>query len=180
LISLNWRARQARSFTFGTTLSTEQGCPYSLTLRGFELILARLFGFGVLKRVPGLPVTDCAVSSNNLAPWCPKVSAIDVTAQTIFERRFVFCFWTYANLRPESTVPVHPHPHCSLYGKFSISVQFFPQVAPNLFVQHDSSSNLSESRYRRPQGFGGLEDLAFSRIWRLRGFGVVYYFVSSI
>jgi len=30
LISLNWRARQVRSFTFGITLSTEQGCPYSL------------------------------------------------------------------------------------------------------------------------------------------------------
>jgi len=30
LISRNWRARQARSFTFGITLSTEQGCPSSL------------------------------------------------------------------------------------------------------------------------------------------------------
>jgi len=30
LISLNWRARQARSLTFGITLSTEQGCQYSL------------------------------------------------------------------------------------------------------------------------------------------------------
>jgi len=30
LISLNWRARQARSFTFGITLSTEQGCASSL------------------------------------------------------------------------------------------------------------------------------------------------------
>ena len=30
LISRNWRARQARSFTFGFTLITEQGCPSSL------------------------------------------------------------------------------------------------------------------------------------------------------
>ena len=30
IISLNWRARQAHSFTFGITLSTEQGCPHSL------------------------------------------------------------------------------------------------------------------------------------------------------
>jgi len=30
LISMNWRARQARSFAFGITVSTEQGCPYSL------------------------------------------------------------------------------------------------------------------------------------------------------
>jgi len=30
LISLNWRARPARSLTFGITLSTEQGCQYSL------------------------------------------------------------------------------------------------------------------------------------------------------
>jgi len=30
LILRNWRARQARSFNFGITLSTEQGCVYSL------------------------------------------------------------------------------------------------------------------------------------------------------
>jgi len=30
LIWLNWRARQAHSFTFGITLSTEQGCPSRL------------------------------------------------------------------------------------------------------------------------------------------------------
>jgi len=30
LISRNWRARQARAFTFGITLSTEQGCASSL------------------------------------------------------------------------------------------------------------------------------------------------------
>jgi len=30
LISLNWRARPARSLNFGITLSTEQGCQYSL------------------------------------------------------------------------------------------------------------------------------------------------------
>jgi len=37
-------------------------------------------------RVPGLRIRDCTVSSNNLAPGCPKLSAIDVTAKTILER----------------------------------------------------------------------------------------------
>jgi len=33
-------------------------------------------------------------------------------------------------LSPEPTVPMHPHPHQSLYSYFSISLQFFSQVAP--------------------------------------------------
>jgi len=44
---------------------------------------------------------------------------------------------------------MHPHPHHSLPGYFSISVQFFSQVAHHLFGQHDSPSNLAESRYPR-------------------------------
>jgi len=38
-------------------------------------------------------------------------------------------------MSPESTVPIHPHPHCSLNSYCSISVQFFSQVAPH-FCQH--------------------------------------------
>jgi len=50
-------------------------------------------------------------------------------------------------LSSESTVRVLPHPHCSLYNYFSISVQFFSDVAPHFLSAHDSPSNLAESRY---------------------------------
>jgi len=39
----------------------------------------------LLRRVPGLPIRDCAGSSNNPAQMCPKLSAIDVTEKTFFE-----------------------------------------------------------------------------------------------
>jgi len=96
-------------------------------------------------RVPGLPIGDCAGSSNNLVPRGTKLSAIDVTARAIFE--CVYLVQDCANLRPESNVPIHPQPHRSLADYFSISMQFFPQVAPHFFGQHDSPSNLAESRY---------------------------------
>ena len=38
-------------------------------------------------------------------------------------------------MSPESTVPMHPHPNCSIDSYFSISVQIFPQVAL-IFFQH--------------------------------------------
>jgi len=45
--------------------------------------------FGGWSRVPGLPIRDCAASSNNLVPRGTKVSAIGVTAKTFFERLYV-------------------------------------------------------------------------------------------
>ena len=41
------------------------------------------------RRVPGLPIRDCAGSSNNLAQMCPKLSAIHVTQKTFFERLYL-------------------------------------------------------------------------------------------
>jgi len=40
-------------------------------------------------RVPGLHIRYCAGSSNNLAPRCPKLSAIDVTEKALFERLYL-------------------------------------------------------------------------------------------
>ena len=37
-------------------------------------------------RVPGLPIRDCAGSPSNLAPRCPRLSAIHVIAKVICER----------------------------------------------------------------------------------------------
>jgi len=38
------------------------------------------------ERVPGLSIGKCAGISNNLVPRGTKVSAVDVTAKTVFER----------------------------------------------------------------------------------------------
>jgi len=37
-------------------------------------------------QVPGLPIRNCAESSNNLVPRVTKVSAMDVTQKIFFER----------------------------------------------------------------------------------------------
>jgi len=95
-------------------------------------------------RVPGLPIRDCARSSNNLVPRGAKLSAIDVTLKVFFQRLYWFQDW--AHLSPESTVRVLPHPHCSLNNYFSISVQFFSDVTPHFLSAHDSPSNLAKSR----------------------------------
>jgi len=41
---------------------------------------------------------------------------------------FVFDFRTDSNLRPESTIPMHPHPHRSVDRYFSISVPKWPLI----------------------------------------------------
>ena len=74
-------------------------------------------------------------------------------------------FQDWAHLSPESTVPMHPHPHRSLTGYFSISVQFFSQVAPHSFGQHDSPSHLAESRY--PPRYHSLSLHIFHEIFAL-------------
>jgi len=82
---------------------------------------------------PGLPIRNCAGSSNNLVPRGTKVSAIDVTQREFFER--LYWFQDRAHLSLESTVRVLPHHHCSPYNYFSISVQFF-RMWPLIFCQH--------------------------------------------
>ena len=45
-------------------------------------------------------------------------------------------------MSPESTFPMHPHPHCLIDNYFSISIQIFHQVAPHFFSAQDSPSNI--------------------------------------
>ena len=63
--------------------------------------------------------------------------------QYFFERLYWFQDW--AHLSPELTFHLLPHPHCSIYNYFSISVKFFPGVAPHFWSAHDSPSNLDNS-----------------------------------
>ena len=97
------------------------------------------------RMVLGLPIGDCAGSSNNLMPRGAKLSAIDVTPKIFFER--LYWFQDQVNLSPESTVCVLTHPHCSFHNYFSILWIFFSQVAPHFWSAHDSPNNLAESRY---------------------------------
>ena len=43
----------------------------------------------VTRRVPGLPIRDNARGCNNRAQMCAQLSAIDVTANTVFERLYL-------------------------------------------------------------------------------------------
>ena len=98
----------------------------------------------VEKRVPGLPIRDCTRSSNNRGPKWPKLSAIDVTAKTFFE-----CLYLVSGLAPIcalSQLSVCSHTPTV----YSVANSRFPcKVAPQFFGQHDSPSNLTESRYPR-------------------------------
>ena len=60
------------------------------------------------------------------------------------------CKGTYMTDWVGRTVSVLPHPHSSFYNYFSISVQFFSDVAPIFLSAHNSPSNLAESRYEGP------------------------------
>ena len=117
-----------------------------------------------LGRVTGLPIRNCAGSSNNLVIRGTNVSAIDVTVQVCFER--LYWFQDRAHLSSESTVRVLPHPHCLPNNCFSIFVQFFSDVAPHFLSAHYSSSNLAVSRYPRAIG----TNQKFPRVRILRRF----------
>jgi len=73
LISRNWRARQAHSFTFGITLSTEQGCPSSLKnlplsmqVEVFSFFRGAIFWLLAFGLVQYFDLTELACTSSSL------------------------------------------------------------------------------------------------------------------
>jgi len=62
----------------------------------------------VIEIVPRVSITDCAGSPNNRAVRCPKLSAIRLTAKTIFERWVLFP--GTCHLAPLVTMPSVPTP----------------------------------------------------------------------
>ena len=85
----------------------------------------------VVPRVPGLSIRDCAGSSNNLAQMRPKLSAIDMTGKTFFERLYlVLGLRKFAPGVNRPYAPTTPTNHCT-----PIYVQFFsPEWPLNFFV----------------------------------------------
>jgi len=102
----------------------------------------------VVVRVPGLPIRDCAGTCNNRGPMRLKLSALDVIAKAIFERLYLvlvlrkFAPWVNCPYAP-TTLTVQS----TTISRFLC--KFFPRTAPQFFFQHDSPSNLAESRYPR-------------------------------
>ena len=96
-----------------------------------------------IRRGLGLPFRDCARSCNNCDSRRLKLCAIHVTEKAIFER-----FYLVLGL-----VPFGPSINCS-YAPTTLTVPTktisgFPckLSGPSFFFQHDSPSNLAESRY---------------------------------
>jgi len=99
-------------------------------------------------RVPELPIRDCAGSFNSCVPRRSKVSAMDVTAKTIFESLYLVLglapICALSQLSECSHTPPTPG---QLFLDFCAI--FFP-AWPLIFCQHDSPSNLADSRYPHP------------------------------
>ena len=81
------------------------------------------------RRVPGLPIRDCAGSCNSSVQRRTTVRAIVSTAEAIFER-LLFLVSGLRKFGLEPTVRVLPHPHRSRTSYFLISVQYIFRTAP--------------------------------------------------
>jgi len=117
----------------------------------------------------GLPIRDCAIGCSNRAQLCPQLSAIDVTAKTFFERLYLdlgLCeIVTWVNCPLCTHNSDHSH-----YNYFSISLQFFPRMAPHFFFHHDSPSNLAESQYPPRNGlYWTISKMIFWNLFTCKG-----------
>jgi len=78
---------------------------------------------------------DCAVSSNNSVPRGAKLSAIDMTAETIYERLLLVLGWQLvAKFTSMPSVPI-PSP-LTLRLFLDFCAIFFWRVAPQFFCHH--------------------------------------------
>ena len=97
-------------------------------------------------RVPRLPMRDCAGSCNSGVPRRCKVSAIDVTANTFFERLYLVLELAPTGALSQLSVSSHtPTVHSTTLFRFPCN--FFRRMAPRFCCQHDAPSNLAECRY---------------------------------
>jgi len=104
----------------------------------------------VRSRVQGLPIKDCARGCINRGYMWLQLSAIDMTEKTFFERMYlVLGLRKIALCVSCPCAPTTPTVHSTTISRFLCN--FFPRTAPHFFGQHDSRSNLAESRYTRAQ-----------------------------
>jgi len=117
-------------------------CVVSVYMHIFIIFIPQLFCeplplHDLYMRVPGLPIRDCAGSSNNLAPRCPKLSAIDVTAKIFFERLYLVLGLAPICALSQLSVCSHtPTVHSPAISRFPCN--FFQKWPFNFVGQHDS------------------------------------------
>jgi len=86
----------------------------------------------LVRRVPGLPIRDCARSCNNRGHTHPQLSATVVTEKTFFERLYLV-----VGLRKIAPwvncpyAPTTPTIHCTTISRFLCN--FFPRMDPQFF-----------------------------------------------
>jgi len=109
-----------------------------------------LFGFGGGEGT-GTPFWDCARGCSNRGQSRPIAANNERNRYDSEDIRWAFVFGSrIAHNCALSQLSLCTHnPDRSLYNCFSISVQFFPRMAPHFFDHHDSPSNLAKSRYPR-------------------------------
>ena len=82
-------------------------------------------------RVPGLPIRDCAGSSNNLAQMCLKLSTIDMTKKIFFERLYLAP--GLGTFGPGVNFPCAPTPPPFTQQLFLDFCKFFSLNGPSFF-----------------------------------------------
>ena len=83
-------------------------------------------------RLPGLPIRDCARSCNSSTPRCTKVSAIDMTAKTFFERLYLVLWLVLICALSQLSVCSHtPTVHATTISRFPC--KFFPRIQTRQF-----------------------------------------------
>ena len=104
-------------------------------------------------RIQGLPIRDCPVSFNNLVPRFSKLSAIDVIANTIFERLYLV-----SGLRrcaPRVNCPYAPTPPPINLRPFLVfRAIFFASGPSQVFTQTISNENAA-ARVKERAEVGG-------------------------
>ena len=114
-------------------------------------------------RVPGLPIRDCAGSSKNLAQMCPKLSAIDMTGKTFFERLYLVP--GLGTFGPGVNCPCAPTPP---HFNWQLFLDFYEWMAHHFFsstihqVIWPSPGTLQTTPRRVPARYSGRWD---SKCW---------------
>jgi len=104
---------------------------------------------GMTSRIPGHPVRDCARSCNRWVSRRFKVSAIDVTAKTFFERLF---FLHISPPQPGLFLSVRPE-----FLERASSIKFSRNLGPKKLCSHYSTASVRSRRLSARKGMINYE-----------------------
>ena len=119
-------------------------------IRSFYSLLYCNSRQGYMRRVPGLPIKNCADISNNLVQKGAQVSTIDVTGNIIFERLyFVSGLRNIALFVTMPSAPTSPPLALQLFPDFCEI--FFPSGLSIFFLAHEVCTNHEHEDCLRPE-----------------------------